>query len=223
MRNVLLLLAVLAASILLVACGLTELVGGSRPDPCDGDGALLQDDFSGEQQCGWAVYNRGGAIVEINEGVLRISTSQPGQIWWTNPGRNFGDVIITVQARQVSGPNDNAYGVICRYQNTENFYIFLISGDGFYAIGKYQSGSSRVTYLSGDGEYQFSEIINQGVATNQIRASCIGNELSLSVNGLPLATVTDASFLSGDVGLGVSTLEPGTAVVHFDDVRVLRP
>ncbi|HEX6385765.1 MAG TPA: hypothetical protein VF177_13930 [Anaerolineae bacterium] len=223
MRNVLLLLAVLAASTLLVACGLTELVGGSRPDPCDSDGALLQDDFGGEQQCGWAVYNRGGAVVEISEGVLRISTSQPGQIWWTNPGRNFDDVIITVQARQVSGPNDNAYGVICRYQNTENFYIFLISGDGFYAIGKYQSGSSRVTYLSGDGEYQFSEIINQGVATNQIRASCIGNELSLSVNGLPLATVTDASFLSGDVGLGVSTLEPGTAVVHFDDVRVLRP
>jgi hypothetical protein len=223
MRKVPLLLCALLAATLLVACGLADLVGGSRPDPCDAGGALLYDDFSGEQECGWAVYNRGGAVVDISDGALRISTSQPGQIWWTNPGRNFNDVVITVQARQVSGPNDNAYGVICRYQNTENFYIFLISGDGFYAIGKYQSGGSRVTYLSGEGEYQFSEIINQGVATNQIRASCIGNELSLAVNGLPLATVTDPSFVTGDIGLGVSTLEPGTAVVHFDEVRVLAP
>lgn len=223
MRQARMLFLVLAVSMLLVACGLTDIVGGSRPDPCDAGGALLYDDFSGEQDCGWALYNRGGAVVDISEGVLRISTSQPGQIWWTNPGRNFRDVIITVQARQVSGPNDNAYGVICRYQNTENFYIFLISGDGFYAIGKYQSGSNRITYLSGNGEYQFSEIINQGVATNQIRASCIGNELSLAVNGLPLETVTDPTFVSGDIGLGVSTLEPGTAVVHFDDVRVLGP
>lgn len=66
-------------------------------------------------------------------------------------------------------------------------------------------------------------MINQGVATNLIRVSCVGNELSLSVNGLPLATVTDNAFAGGDVGLGVSTLEPGTAVVQFDDLLVLAP
>lgn len=218
MRGQFLLLALLLTT-MGVACSIVD----RGPDPCDGGGALLQDDFSGDQSCGWSLYNRGGTVVDINEGVLRISTSQPGQIWWTNPGRQFGDVIVTVQARQVAGPNDNAYGVICRYQNEENFYLFLISGDGFYMIGKYQSGSNRIIYLTGDGEFQFSEIINQGVATNQVRASCIGNELTLSVNGIPLATVTDASFATGDVGLGVSTFEPGTAVVHFDDLRVLAP
>jgi hypothetical protein len=209
----------LALLTLLAACSLTD----SGPDACDGEGVLFQDDFSGEQECGWALYNQGGAVVAIEEGSLRISTSQPGQIWWSNPDRNFNDVIISVQARQASGPNDNAYGVVCRYQSPENFYLFLISGDGYYAIGKYQSGSSQITYLSGDGQYLFSDVINQGVATNQIRAGCIGNELSLAVNGLPLVTVTDPTFVTGDVGLGVSTFELGTAVVEFDSIRVIAP
>ena len=163
------------------------------------------------------------AVVEIAEGTLNISTSQTGQIWWTNVGRNFNDVIVTVQARQTNGPNNNAYGVLCRYQDENNFYIFLISGDGYYAIGKYESGSEQITYLTPNQEYVFSDLINQGVATNLLRVSCVGNELSLSVNGLPLVSVTDNSFTGGDVGLGVSTLEPGTAVVQFDDLLVLAP
>lgn len=214
-----LLLFLLISSTFLVACTL----GNSGPDACDGEGVVFLDDFSGEQDCGWVLYNRGGTVVQIEDDVLRVSTGQPGQIWWSNPGRNYDDVIITVQARQVSGPNDNAYGVICRYQSVENFYLFLISGDGYYAIGKYQSGDNQITYLSGEGQYQFSDVINQGVATNQIRASCIGNELSLAVNGLPLAAVTDPTFVTGDIGLGVSTFELGTAVVEFDNVRVVAP
>ncbi|RMG96034.1 MAG: hypothetical protein D6706_10910 [Chloroflexi bacterium] len=214
-----LLLLIMVGMTILAACTL----GGPDTDACAGGGALFFDDFSADHNCGWAVYSRSGAVVEVVDGVLRISTSQPGEIWWTNPGRNFDDVIITTQARQVSGPDNNAYGVICRYQNEENFYIFLISGDGFYAIAKYESESPQVQYLSGGGQYQFSDIINQGVATNQIRASCIGNELTLTVNGLPLVTVTDDSFVAGDIGLGVSTLEPGTAVVEFDQVQVIQP
>lgn len=204
----------------LAAC---TIVNGPTTDPCNENGALLRDDFAGEQTCGWREYNQGGAVVEIAEGTLNISTSQTGQIWWSNVGRDFSDVIVTVQARQSSGPNNNAYGVLCRYQDENNFYIFLISGDGYYAIGKYETGEQQITYLTPNQEYVFSDLINQGVATNLIRVSCVGNELSLSVNGLPLVTVTDNSFAGGDVGLGVSTLEPGTAVVQFDDLLVLAP
>lgn len=204
----------------LSACTLFD---SSSEDSCDGGGSLLQDDFSGTQSCGWAEYNRGGTVVAIEEGVMQISTSTPGQIFWSNPGRNFDDVIITVQARQSAGPNDNAYGVMCRYQDESNFYLFLISGDGYYMIGKYETGEATIQYLTNSNEFIFSDTINQGIATNQIRASCIGDELSLSINGIPLLTVTDSTFSSGDVGLGVSTFEPGTAVVQFDDLRVLAP
>lgn len=210
----------LAISLLLSGC---TALGGGGLDACDGGGALLQDDFGGNQSCGWVEYNQSGAVVAIEEGVLQISTSTPGQIYWSTPGRQFEDVIISVQARQESGPDDNAYGVICRYQDENNFYLFLISGDGYYVIGKYESDQSTIQYLTESNEFVFSDIINQGIATNQIRASCIGNQLSLSVNGLPLVTVVDDTFAAGDIGVGVSTFTPGTAVVQFDDLRVLGP
>jgi hypothetical protein len=99
----------------------------------------------------------------------------------------------------------------------------LISGDGYYAIGKYQSGNEQITYLTPDGQYQTSEAVNQGEANNRLEVSCIGNELSIAVNGIPLLTVSDPTFVVGDVGLGVSTLEPGTAVVEFDNFQVTLP
>lgn len=219
MRQRLILFCLCMGTVLLAGC-LNQLGG---PDACDGEGVLFTDNFAADHNCGWAIYSQGGAVAEIVEDMMRLSTSQPGQVWWTNPQREFDDVIITTQARQLDGPDDNAYGVICRYQNADNFYIFLISGDGYYAIGKYQSGSEQIEYLSGGGQFQASDIINQGVATNQIRASCIGNELSLAVNGLPLATVTDPTFVVGDIGLGASTFQPGTAVIAFDNVQVLAP
>jgi hypothetical protein len=195
----------------------------SGPDPCNEDGTLLNDNFDGDKECGWVLYNESGVTTEIVDGVLRISNSLSGEITWANADRNFDNVIITSQARQSSGPDDNAYGIICRYQSPENFYVFLVSGDGHYAIGKYQSSSPQIEYLSGDGQYVFSDAINQGKATNEIKASCIGNELSLTVNGIPLETVTDPTFVTGDIGMGASPFQPGTTVIEFDDFRVIAP
>ncbi len=208
---------------LLGAFGLSACLADSGPDPCNEEGTLLNDDFEGEKQCGWILYEGRGVTSRIEDGVLRLNNSLSGEIAWANAGRDFDDVIIDVETVQAGGPDDNAYGVICRYQNEENFYVFLISGDGHYAIGKYQSGTPQVQYLSGGGQYTFSEVINQGQSRNQMRVNCVGNELSLSVNGVPLKTVTDPTFVIGDIGLGASTFQPGTAVIEFDNLRVIAP
>lgn len=230
MRFAVAIIVLIFAAVFLVACdSLPEVAeiqlpfGDSGPDPCNAGGTLFADDFSGDQDCGWAEYNRGGAVVDMEGGNLNISTSSPGEIWWTNPGRTFDDVIINVTASQLTNVNDNAFGVICRYQDEQHYYLFLISGDGYYAIGKYSGTDVPVTYLTPDGQYQFSELINQGIASNDIQASCIGNQLSLAVNGEPLLTVTDPEFASGDIGLAASTLQQGTVEVAFDDLRVFAP
>lgn len=211
--------SLLCLLVLLTACGLA----GSEPETCDAPGYLFADSFEEGRDCGWITYNRGGADVSIEEGALIIQTSQPGQIWWTNPGLSYDDVVITVDTEQLEGPDDNAYGVVCRYQNEENFYVFLISGDGYYSIGKYQAGAEEVLYLTEGGQFVQSDVINQGEARNTLEISCVGPELSLAVNGLPLVTVTDPTFVTGDIGLAASTLQPGTLRIAFDDVRVAQP
>lgn len=221
-RGTILFWGLLALVPLLAACDALPF-GDTGPDACDSSSAIFEDDFSGEQNCGWLEYNRGGTVAAIEEGALKISTSSPGEVWWTNPGRAFDDVVINVTTRQINGPDDNAYGVICRYQDEENFYLFLISGDGYYSIGKYQSGEDRVTYLTEDGQFAQSDQINQGAATNLMEVSCVGNELSLAVNGYPLLTITDSEFGAGDIGLAVSALQQGTVEVDFDDLQVTGP
>jgi hypothetical protein len=214
------LLTILSFALLLAGC---QLPAEEPEQSCTGEDFLFADDFSGEQDCGWVLYNRGGAVAAVDQGVLQLSTSQVGSVWWTNPGQSLDDVLITVDTRQVAGPNNNAYGVICRYQDEQNFYLFLISGDGYYAIGKYQSGSEQIIYLTPDGQYQRSDAINQGAGSNQLEVRCVGNELSLMVNGISLLSVTDPTFVVGDVGLAISTLEAGTAIVEFDNFRVTLP
>ena len=218
-RSILLIFAGILLLLVLPACN----VMNNEPDTCDSDGVLFEDEFDGQSDCGWVTYSRSGATVDVADGALQITTSQPGQLWWSNPGRDFDDQVITAEARQAEGPDDNAYGLICRYQNEENFYLFLVSGDGYYAIGKYQSGSDEVVYLTADNQFQPSDAINQGNATNRIEASCIGNELSLAVNGLSLVTVTDPTFVTGDIGVAASTLQPGTSLIEFDNIRVRLP
>jgi hypothetical protein len=217
-------LAIILLLLILPACSDLSLpFAESGPDACDAGGALFVDDFSDEQDCGWIEYNRGGAVVAKEDGQLHISTSSPGEIFWTNPERSFGDVIINVEATQLSGVDDNAFGIICRYQDEYNYYVFLISGDGFYAIGKYSGSDVPITYLTDDGQYKSSDLINQGSATNDLQASCIGSELSIAINGQPLLTVVDTDFATGDVGLAASALQQGTVEIAFDDFRVFAP
>ena len=77
---------------------------------------IRDSDFSGELDCGWALYDRGGRSAAIDNAAMQLAVGQPGELWWTNPSRNFDDVVITAEARQVDGPNNNAYGLICRYR-----------------------------------------------------------------------------------------------------------
>jgi hypothetical protein len=45
----------------------------------------------------------------------------------------------------------------------------------------------------------------------------------MEVNGIPLISVTDPTFVNGDVGLAAATLQQGTTIVEFDNVRVTTP
>ena len=45
----------------------------------------------------------------------------------------------------------------------------------------------------------------------------------MEVNGIPLLSVTDPTFVTGDIGLAAATLQQGTAIVEFDNVRVTTP
>jgi hypothetical protein len=206
-------------------------------------GILFSDDFS-DKNSGWDQYSDTDAITDYENGIYRIYVPEPNYDYWANPGKSFTDVRVEVDATQAGGPDDNDFGVICRYKYVDDiylvdltnvsfsegkkavvdemnhFYFFIISSDGYYTIGK--SVGDDVVYIGQDTMLP-SDDINTLLDTNHIRADCVGSELSLYVNGILLTTVTDSDFSSGDVGLMAGTYDtPGTDI-YFDNFVVYDP
>ncbi len=181
---------------------------------------LFQDDFINTDS-GWnSVRDTSGNITDYEGGGYHILNNQPISHVWANPGLKFNDVHVEVDAVKTGGPDDNYYGVICRYKDGSNFYILGISSDGYYGIVKVLNGGLT---LLGSDQMQPSEAIQQGKATNHLSAECKGKKLSLSVNGQLISTVEDTAFSSGDVGLEVTTRETAGVDVLFTQFSVTKP
>jgi hypothetical protein len=193
----------------------TAIGGGIVPS----GGVLFKDDFS-DPTSGWMQGEDEFGKTEYMDGSFRILVTSDVTGKVSILRLFFTDVVIEVDATMVAGPDDNDYGVICRYQDENNFYFFEISSDGYYSIGKYKENQLQ---LIGMEKMQTSDVIRQGQATNRIRATCNGSLLGLSVNGYELLEVEDVDFNAGDVGLIAGTFEtPGTDIL-FDNFKVLKP
>jgi hypothetical protein len=183
------------------------------------EGVLFKDDFS-DPSSGWDRVDVAEGVTDYGDGVYRIFVNTHNTDQWANPGLDFVDTIIEVEATKVGGPDDNDFGVICRYEDFENFYFFIISSDGYYAVAKVMDG---VQELMGESEMMPNDAIKKGNVTNQIQVACDGSRLTLTVNDTQLISVSDSTFPSGDVGLLAGTFdEPGTEI-HFDNFVVREP
>lgn len=205
-------LAMLMASL---ACSLFP----TTPGDIQSGEVLFQDDFS-DPASGWDRVNVSDGITDYQEGIYRILVNTANTDVWSNPGLDFADVRVNVEATKVGGNDNNDYGLICRYQDNDNFYFFIISSDGYYGIGKVLDGDQM---LIGTDAMPPSEVIAQGNATNRLRADCIGEHLSLYVNDQQLASYEDPDFSQGDVGLMAGSFDSSGTDIHFDNFMVLKP
>jgi len=180
---------------------------------------LFHDDFS-DHRSGWDRVNVGDKSADYEDGSYRIIVNSKNSLVWANPGLSFEDSIVEVEATKLGGPDDNDFGLLCRFQGTEGFYSFIISSDGFYAITKWVNGKHVI--ISSDG-MEYSEFINQGGASNLIRAECVGNDLKLVVNNKSLVQVIDSDYKTGDVGLITGTFNEHGTDIKFDNFVVKKP
>jgi hypothetical protein len=203
-----------------LACDISGSSSKQTPGANQGKKVLFQDDFANTDS-GWnRVRDPNGNITDYENDGYHILNNQPISHVWANPGLKFNDVRVDVDINKTSGPDDNYFGVICRYKDGSNFYILAISSDGYYGIVKVLEGSLS---LLGSDQMQPSEAIQQGNAANHLSAECKGDSLSLSVNGHALLSVEDDAFSSGDVGLEVTTRQSGGVDVLFTHFSVTKP
>jgi hypothetical protein len=178
---------------------------------------LLEDNFS-DPQSGWDRRSDADAEWDYRDGEYRIAVFTPDLAVWSNTSEqhDWADLVMTVEARRVEGPLDNQYGVIVRYQDQSNFYLFSISSDGMFTVQMLRDDEwiDLVTWTA-------SEAVRPGEETNTLRVECDGTHMRFLVNEELLTEGEDDTFASGSVGLMAGSFAEGNMVVHFDNLVVL--
>ena len=204
--------------VLLAGCGVLPSDDGS-PTSAAAGAILFQDDFS-HVPSGWGTWDRKGGTVSYENGGLRILVEETNFDFWSVAGRQYEDAVIEADATRSGGPEDNDFGLICRYQDNRNFYMFIISSDGYYGIVKLKDDQHS---LIGAEQLQFSDKISLSQPTHKLRAECSGDLLKFSVDGIPLIEAHDSDFKKGDIGVMAGAYaQPGVDVL-FDNVMVTQP
>lgn len=102
------------------------------------------------------------------------------------------DVEITDRASEY-------HGLILRWQDSENFYSFRITPDGYFAFDVWHSGKYSFERILGPTH---SDAIHQGTAQINTLAVVASNEsFDLYINGQYVASASDSRFASGKVGV----------------------
>jgi hypothetical protein len=202
----------------MLACQAVSPDSGAE-QPEESGSVLFQDDFS-DPNSQWDRVNVADGITDYEDGAYRIFVNTANTDVWANPNLSFSDVSIEVDATKVGGDDNNDFGVICRYQDSANFYFFVISSDGYYGISKVVDGSQE---LIGMEAMPPSDVINTGNVSNHLRADCAGSTLRFFVNGELLGEFDDTQFTSGDVGLIAGSFDVAGVDILFDNFVVSKP
>ena len=177
------------------------------------------DDFSNTKS-GWDRIQTPLGMSDYKKDTYRILVNEPNTDLFANPKLTLKDVIIEVTATRIEGPDQNNFGVICRYLDEKNFYAAQISSSGYGGIFRMKDGNYQLLGLK---EMLPVPSILGGNTSNHIRFECIGSTLLLIVNGAPVDIREDDSFEIGDVGLIAGTYDQTGVHVAFDDFSVTQP
>jgi hypothetical protein len=211
----------LIIAFLLSGCGKLPLVStflGDSPQATQVN-LLFFDDFS-ETKSGWDRFAGEIGSTDYRNKTYQITVNEPNTDLFANPYKLYKDTVIEVTAARIGGPDNNSYGVICRFQDEKNFYSAQISSDGYAGIFRMKDGVYRL--LGQDAMIPVPAILG-GSAVNTIHFECIGRSLALAVNGAPVDAREDKSFENGDLGLIAGAFEEAGVIIAFDNFKVTQP
>ncbi len=212
---------VLALSILACTFGASGTATEAPPTEATPTGpkVLFQDDFSSAGN-EWLQLRDTDGITDFEQDGYRIMVDKTEWVFWSNPGISVSNVKIDVDATKLGGPEENEFGVICRYVDENNFYFFTTTSDGYFSVNKMVNGEFS---FIGMEEFGTTEVVNGGNVLNHLTAECNGNTLRFWVNGSLLLETQDDSYTVGDVGLIAGTADAAGTDILFDNFVVTEP
>ena len=209
--------AVAAGLVIWRASNITEgSFGGRTLAPPAEERLIARDDFADPQ---FKLPIRANAESEQRYvgDLYQIRILRPGGRAWATLGQlNLGayrlaaDLRLALQEELSWGYG----GLIVRFQNQENFYLFVVDGQGEYQIQLIENGAWRTIQ-----PWTHTPALSSG-SQNLLSVADDGVELSFFINAIYVTTVPNPRLPVGDVGLVVGARSQGQAQGLFDWVAL---
>jgi len=176
---------------------------------------ILEEQFRRDDRT-WNTQSDDDVTRAYRNGTLRLTIVSDQTVAWSLTEQTVSDFYLEADAYHLEGPVNNQYGLIFRFVDDANFYLFTISADGYYALQKLEGGE-----WSNLVEWTETSAINTGEGDgNTLGILAEGPQITLLVNDEALATVEDDSFSTGQIAVSVGTFDEGGVAVGFDDLTL---
>lgn len=186
----------------------------STPEP----NILFTDDFSHEDS-GWSTETGEVSNRFYKDGTFHIEIQpRSGRFAWSSHPELevLDDFMVEVDTKQIGG-EDNLIGIMFRYQNSDNNYIFVISDAGNAALFQYVDDELDIIVGPSQADH-----INSGNESNHIKIIAEGSKISAYVNGELTFFIYDDTFSRGDINLFAGSLGGGIVDATFDNIVVTK-
>ncbi len=191
------------------------------------------EEFDSESES-WQYLVVNGSNKKIVNGIVGLMSVRPiggllifdlqGPSAWvyaTYEPYTYTDVRLDIRTNN-RGSNNNNISLICR-KSDAGWFEFDIANNGLYEIlfGKIVGDSVEYTPIADGG----SSRIKTGMAENEYGITCLGNTLTLYINGEEARRLEDKKYLlpEGKVGLAVSSFRDAPVTVDFFWAKISQP
>jgi len=183
---------------------------------------VLADNFDSNKN-GWETESsdndRAKSIITMTGGKYNwdIASHKLAIISETANTKPLSDFVMSVDAKQISGPRTADYGVFFRENSSYYGYYFGINNKGEYILQIYNKDWIDLI------DYTKSNLIRPG-EVNRITVIAEGSHFIFFINGQYLTEFTDRRLKGGQVGLTTTLYDAGQhAVFEFDNFELRVP
>ena len=220
-RNHRIIFAIIVLALAALACSAITSGGGGGDDPTGPTSTpspqvVLSDDFSSTQ---WGTGTDTNSSVEYESGALQMIVYAKNYFVWSTPNdQDYQNTHLEVTVINNGTDSTTAFGIMCNQQAaTGNFHYVAMTPAGEYAIAKAAEGQEDV-FLTNNDQWASSDLIAKDASSYRVGADCGSGTLTLYVDGQQIASVSDASYVSGGIALFTWSGEDATSTdVSFDD------
>ncbi len=208
------------AAIVVAPVALATAVPTSYELTVDGGATLVQtgsnvDEF-GDPCAGWDLETQGDYALRLDDGRLAIDLMEDQVFTWSAREGYREDSVVTATTQFGDDIGaDGAAGMMCRLSNA-GYYDVEVAADGYVFAGVAFGDDYEVLH-----DWTPSDAVQTGDgAVNALSLSCLGDRISLDVNGQTVIDLTDSRLVGGQIALSAASFEQSGFTIWYDDVEI---